>query len=334
MKNIVVLGGGCIGAAIAWKLQEAGLGKVRFLLPPGGDQEGMAGSATLLAPQLFQARFSDTLSLLSLMHCRNTALDVLSRIGEKTGFSLDRSMKGILLGAYDDHTIRRFSDVAMAQKAEGFESHLLDSLSVRDVEPGLGGDMAGAIFLPGGLTYRTAQLFSALESILNLLNVPVERGVVPLGIETAGGIVRGLRTQKGTLAADEIVVCDHPSSLSLLSQLQIRPPVHNHEVVTLQLAPKRELLARTIHVDGITLTPTQHGLALERERPSEDERDILHVGDLMETTQALVRILPEMAQRPLLESSRKVRIQTHDGAPRVSRESKMAGLHWALGVGP
>ena len=321
-----------MGGAIAWRLHEAGLGQVRWILPAGGAHENLHPSATLIAPQLFHAQQQRALPLQSLMKLKLSSEQLLQHVAERTGFTLEKSRKGSLLVAYEDKMIREWGDVAIAQRGQGLEAHLLDPFSVRDVEPHLGADLAGAIYLPEAYSLRRNPLFTALESILSLAGVQVERGIHPLGVETISGQVKGLRTRRGTLQVDELILCESPQSIGLLQGLQLHPGVSPMTSIQMELAPESGAPQRTLATSQLLVTPTSKSLGVQWTSQGGPPHNVLTVGELEQTATTLSRLLPKARTLPML-SIRKVHGEKSlHGVPRFSGQNRFGGLHYALGL--
>ena len=266
------------------------------------------------------------------MKLKQSSEQILQHVGERTGFTLEKSRKGALLIAYDDARIREWGDVAIAQRTQGLEAHLMDPFSVRDVEPHLGAELAGAIYLPQAYSLRKNPLFTAMESILSLAGVQVERGVHPLGIETVAGLVKGLRTRKGTVPVDELVVCECPQALPLLQGMQLHPGIRPINSVLMELAPESEWTQRTLVTSELVVTPTSKSLGIHWKSHTSGKGNLLTVGDMEHTATTLSKLLPKARLLPMLSIRNVHGEESVTGLPRVSGQHRFGGLHYALGL--
>ena len=174
----------------------------------------------------------------------------------------------------------------------------MDPFSVRDVEPHLGTDLAGAIYLPQAYSMKRNPLFTAMESILSLAGVQVDRGVHPLGIETVAGQVKGLRTRKGTIPVDELVVCECPQAIPLLQGMQLHPPIRPINTVMMELAPEGESPQRTLVTSELLVTPTSKSLGVQWRSQATRKSGLLSVGDMEQTATTLSKLLPKRDSFP------------------------------------
>ena len=315
-----------------------GLGEVRWILPAVGEHENMYQSATLLAPQLLHGKSltggsSQPMELRGLQKAAREAEGFLENLSQETGFSLERSRRGTLLAVYEDESIRRWGDVARKQGQLGAKAHLMDPFSAQNVEPALGRDLAGSVFFPEGFALRRRSLFMALEALLTRLNVRIDRGVYPLGIETINGQVTGLRTRRGTMATNQLIVGEFPDAVSMLSAVHVRPAVMGKAILQMELAPGSALPAHNIAMRDLLMTTTSNSVAVEWTRPLPTKENLLTLGDMQDLTATIARLIPGGRSIPVLATHIKTGTEGRNHLPAVSHNCRIGGLHYALGAG-
>ena len=315
-----------------------GAGEVRWILPAGGEHETIHQSATLVAPQLLHGKTqllpsAPAMELRGLQKAAQEAELFLESLSQETGFSIERSRRGTLLSVYEDHMIRKWGDVAREHEQQGAKAHLMDPFSARNVEPTLGSELAGCIFMPEGLAVRRRSLMMALEALLTQLGVRIDRGIYPLGIETINGAITGLRTRRGTMPTEQLVVCEFPEAVSMLNAVHVRPAVEATTTLLTELAPGQTLPGHNIMMDGLLMTSTSNSVAVEWTRSKGRKENLLTLGDVQDLTGAITRLVPGSRATPVLSTHIKTGTQGRHHLPVVSSQCRVRGLHYTLGAG-
>ncbi|HUD72399.1 MAG TPA: FAD-dependent oxidoreductase, partial [Dongiaceae bacterium] len=159
--DVLVVGGGVIGLAIAREAARAGM-SVTLLErgEPGGEASG--ASAGMLAAQL-EAHEPGPILALSL---RSRALypEWAAALRDETGVDIDLRRDGALVVAKDAAAARQLDATFRFQRDAGLPVERLDAAAARRAEPGLAPAIEGGLFLPEEASLDPALLTRALAA--------------------------------------------------------------------------------------------------------------------------------------------------------------------------
>ena len=196
--DVVVIGAGVVGAACALALGQAGL-RVCVI-----DRAGPAAGSTSSGEG--NLLVSDKLpgpELALALHSLRLWREFTARAS--TPFEFDT--KGGLVVASSSASVERLGRLVAEQRAAGVDADLVAADELHDVEPMLAPDLGG------GAYYRQDCQVQPMRATRALLIDAVRAGVVVLGATEAvaaergpSGAVRALRTSRGTVATERVLV--------------------------------------------------------------------------------------------------------------------------------
>ncbi|WP_211239852.1 glycine oxidase ThiO [Jiangella gansuensis] len=204
MNDVVVVGCGIIGAAVAWRLSQLGL-SVTCLDPAPGDGATFA-AAGMLAP-VTEAEFGDDeLTALNLESARDWPA-FAAELADATGTDLGFRRSGTLTVAFDAGDRQQLRRLLDLRGRLGLPTEEITVEAARELEPLLGPRIAGAAWAPDEHQVDPRQVHAALLSALADRGVDVvRRRVVALAEESSGGPVIGAVDDHGTTHRAGVVV--------------------------------------------------------------------------------------------------------------------------------
>lgn len=204
MNDVVVVGCGIIGAAVAWRLSQLGL-SVTCLDPAPGDGATFA-AAGMLAP-VTEAEFGDDeLTALNLESARDWPA-FAAELADATGTDLGFRRSGTLTVAFDSGDRQQLRRLLDLRGRLGLPTEEITVEAARALEPLLGPRIAGAALAPDEHQVDPRQVHAALLSALAGRGVDVvQRRVVALAEESPGGAVTGAVDDRGTTHHTGVVV--------------------------------------------------------------------------------------------------------------------------------
>lgn len=246
--EVVVIGGGVVGASVAYHLAVRGCRDV-LLLEREGPAAGSTGRATGGARAVFGHPANVQMSRLGLAFLAGAA--------EVLGDDCDYDPVGYLFLVPEEAAGEwgpRFERV----RDLGVDLRRLPPDRLRDLVPGLAPDgLAGGYFTPEGACFDPARLNRALLRRAGELGVRVWTGVEATGLAVAGGRVAGVETSRGRVEARVVVLAAGAWSALLAATAGIELPV----------VPLRRQLCVTEPVPGasfpVTIDPVE-ALVLRR----------------------------------------------------------------------
>jgi len=348
MPDVVVVGGGILGAACAYELSARGRSVV--LVERGELAAGASGRnhGLMLSPQdprlgpMFEA---------SLDLYRSASADA------PVPFSMDDDPIGFLIVAGDDEERLAGREEAEAIAAEGVGLERLDAAGVREAEPGLAGDIDEGWLLDDGRRLDPAAL---TVSLALASGAEIRRHLAVRRLLTRGDRVTGVATDEGPIEADEVVVAAGPWTPPLVRPLGISLPVVGARGWLVHLLPARPPVRRLVEragwhavggeeelsrlyasafVDGMPppdvgtlLQPNPDGTMLvggSRQRAVTNEPE--DPGMPRELLRRAVALVPSLSEASVLSAWWGLRPVTPDGLPLVGRLAD--GLVVATGHG-
>ena len=204
MPDVIVVGGGIVGAACALELAERG------------------ASVTLIEREQLAAGASGrNLGLLvmpdhaDLVRMYRASVDRYLRALEDSPFDvfMDRDPCGGVQVALEPEDLEEAMANASFHAEHGISVERLESRdAVRAVEPALAGDLPGVWYYDHGRRVDPGTLTVALATLATVRGAEVRHHLHVRAVHATGDRVRGVVTDEGIMAADAVVVAAGPWS--------------------------------------------------------------------------------------------------------------------------
>lgn len=326
--DVLIVGGGVIGLAIAREAARAGM-SVTLLERGGVGGEASGASAGMLASQL-EAHEPGPLLALSL---RSRALypEWAAALLEETGVDIDLRRDGALVVAKDPVASRHLDAAFRFQRDAGLPVERLDAAAARRAEPALAPGIEGGLFLPEEASLDPVLLTQALAAAAERAGARVVSGCGVASIAAASGRVEGVVATDGTRhAAARVVIAAGAWSGGIAAPRFVPPPSEpvRGQIVCFE-APG---IVRAIVESGdVYLVPRGDGRLLAgstTERVGFDKR--VTAGALASLSSGAVAILPALAKAPFHGAWAGLRPAAPDGLPVIGPAS-IEGLYYACG---
>ena len=230
MSRVVVVGAGVVGLCTAWSLQRRGH---EVLVLDGASPRDAAswGNAGWLVPWLVAFARSctaarhdaGTLATLELSRDVHSRYDELLASGVE--FSMER--KGMRFVGLTREAVEKELELLAATAALGYAvpDEVDDAEATRAAEPLLGEAVAASACLAGDAHLDPRELVRALEAWLVLRGVEVDRSRRVTGFSSRGGTVNAVRTERGRVLTDAVVIAAGAWSGALARELRFRMPL-------------------------------------------------------------------------------------------------------------
>ena len=327
--NIIVIGAGVVGCAVAFELARRGAA-VRMLddRPPG--MGATQASAGMLAPFTESKDRNEAfleLAVRSLDLYDGFIKSVVSASGAPIGYQ----RTGTLEVATSREHMADLEDLADRLKGRGVALRLLDAHAARAEEPHLSADVAGGLLIETHGFVNAGELTRALATAARCHGASAIEGQRARRISRSpGGVV--VETSSGSLSADAVVLAAGSWSAQLEIEGVARPPVRPVRGQLLHLAWRGERMRRVLWGEHCYMVPWPDGTLLvgaTMEEVGFDERTTeAGVHGLLEAACALV---PEAASAGLISARAGLRPGSPDAMPIVGPSRAMDGLVYATG---
>ena len=196
--DVVIIGGGCMGASVAFHLAKRGITNVVLV-----EREAMLGTgSTGRNAGGVRHQFSNEANIrLSIESIR-----LLEHFHEEVGYEIDFHQDGYLFLLSSPASVDAFRRNVVVQRACGIEVEWLDADEAARLAPGVNVEgVVGATFCskdgiadPNGVTMGFAKAAQAM-------GVEIVRETEVTGIDVRAGRIGGVRTSRGTISTPIVV---------------------------------------------------------------------------------------------------------------------------------
>jgi sarcosine oxidase, subunit beta len=329
--DVVIVGGGVVGASAAYHLAAAGAGSV--LLLERADQLGTGATGACAGG--FRHQFSSRINILLSL----ASVPMITGFEEQHGIPLDVSQDGYLFMVRNEGSWGEFLAAIELQRSLGVEVEVLTPEDVTELIPGVSTqEMLGATFGPrdgiadpSGLTlgYATAARRAGAEIATN---------VEVSAIDVPGDRVAGVSTSKGSVSAPIVVNAAGPWAAPLAATAGVELPLEPIPRQVVVTGPFPQVPARrTLVIDADTTFYFHRegqgvlmGMGGRNEKASYDltVNESFIADELLPTA---VSIFPPLEQADVRHRWAGLYEMTPDRHPIIGEAPTVAGLYLANG---
>src|SRR3984957_8456498 len=335
--DVVVVGGGIIGMAIAWRARQRGM-TVTLLERDGAGEATSHVAAGMLAP-VVEVEFGEAGRRLLELGLRSLGLwpAFATDLESSTGTSVGLLRTGTLLIARDEDEARELERQLAFRRSLGLEVARLRASEAREREPALAPTLRLALEAPDDHSVDPRLVLAALRSACDSAGVQLREHaqVASVELDGAGARATGVRLQDGErVAAGNVVLAAGPWSEQIEglpgdAGVRVRPV--KGQIVRLRDPAGPGLLRRVVRFDGGYVVPREDGRyvlgATVEERGFELEPTAGGVYELLREAHELV---PGISELEIEELSVGLRPGTPDNGPVIGR-ADVEGVIWATG---
>jgi sarcosine oxidase subunit beta len=254
--DVVVVGGGTVGAWTAVQLAERGVGRV-VLLESATLGDGASSRAAGMVRAQGGTETAVRLGLRTQEFYRSTA----ERFPLDCGFV----EQGYLMPCFTEAEVAAAHERIALQRRVGLDVHWWSSADVDEHGTGLApGVTLGASYAPGDGYIDAPRNVLAYTAALTAHRVQVRERCAFTGLRTAGGRVVGVDTSAGPIATEQVVLTGGPSlaEVGMLAGGRIPAGGARHQVVVTERVPSVDVYALPMVFDvasGIYWRPAEAG---------------------------------------------------------------------------
>jgi glycine/D-amino acid oxidase-like deaminating enzyme len=238
-KDVIVIGGGINGAAIAFNLARGGA-KVALV-----EKRSIASGPTGRSVGIIRQHYSNAVTARMALR----GLEVFRNFDDVVGGECDFHQTGFLLSAREEEMETLEANVAL-QRSVGINTGIISVEEIRELEPDLCVDgLVAAAYEPESGYADPHSTTSAYVNRAEELGAQISTGIHVREILVEKGRVAGVLTDEGRLTAATVVLAAGPWSPQLSKLLGIELPIDSikSEVCYYRWAPEMEF--RTILID-------------------------------------------------------------------------------------
>ncbi len=340
--DVLIIGGGVIGLAVAWRAAQRGLSVIVADPDPGrGASYAAAGMLTPVAEAAYAERQLFELGRLSLRRYPDFAAELTELTGLPTGFR----QTGTLQVGYDADDMAMLAEHALLRESFGAASQRLTGRECRRAEPLLGPAIAGGLLVDDDASVDPRLLTAALLAAAGAAGA-VHLPQRATRLRTAGDRASGAELADGTIISASSVVLSAGWASPALAGLPpgSTPPIRpvkgqivrlRATTATVAARSSPSLLNRTVRgvVQGspVYLVPRDNGeLVLGATQEEMGADTTVTAGGVWQLLRDARAIVPGITELEFAEAAAGLRPGTPDNAP-VLGPSALAGLVLAAG---
>jgi glycine oxidase len=318
--DAIVVGGGVVGLACAWRLARRGarVAVVERGVPGGGATRVAAGMLAPVGELSFGEPELLELTLAAARAYPGFVAELEAATGESTGYE----RIGALHVALDRDEAAQLRRVHELQRSLELEAEWLPPRRCRELEPGLTPAFHGGVFAPGEAAVDPRALTRALLAALR-----AEGAEVLTGTEVVDGIfegvrLAGVRTAAGEdLRAESVVLANgawagRTEWLPEHARPRVRPV--KGQVLELRAREPEPVARRILASERVYLVPRADGRLIVGATVEEMGFDTaVTAGGVHELLREAYRLLPDVAEMELVATTAGLRPGTPDNLPLV-----------------
>lgn len=199
--RVVVIGGGIIGASVAYHLGHMGWGSETLLL----ERDRLTSGTTWHAAGLMVTfgSFSETSTRM-----RHYTRDLYNRLEAETGQSTGFAPIGLIEVAADEGRLEEYRRVAAFNRLMGTEVHEISPKEVADLfPPARTDDLLAGFYMPHDGRVNPVDATMALAKGARMQGVTILESTPVLDVLVKDGRVVGVRTERGDIECEYVVNC-------------------------------------------------------------------------------------------------------------------------------
>ncbi len=214
--DVVIVGGGVMGASTAFHLAEAG---VSVLLV---EKNELASGSTSKAAGGVRANFSDELNIAMGAH----SLDLLADFNNRPGYEIDLHRPGYLFALFNSADVETFEKSTALHHKFGVESRMVTPSQAKEISPLLNvDDLLAASFTPNDGHCTPEAVVLGYASGARKYGATIITNVEVNGIELRGNEIVSVITSAGRVETSTVINCAGVWSPSISRHVGLELPV-------------------------------------------------------------------------------------------------------------
>ena len=329
--DVVIVGGGVVGASAAYHLASAGAGRVVVL----EREDRLGAGSTGACAGGFRTQFSSEVNI----RLSQASVPMITRFTEEHGLPLDVAQHGYLFLVRDQGLWGEFVRANELQRSLGVEAQLIAAEDAEKLEPGISIDgVVGASYGPEDGIADPSGLTEGYATLGRRVGAEVDLGADVRRVVVDGDRVRGVETRDEMIDAPVVVNAAGPWGGEVAATVGVElplEPIPRHVLVTGTFpgVPER----RTLVIDAVSSfyfhregAGVLMGMGSPNERPTFETRvDERFIAE--ELLPKAVEVFPPLEEAAVEHSWVGLYEMTPDRHPIIGEAPGVAGFYLANG---
>lgn len=336
IADVVIVGAGAIGCAMAYSLSKEGMRVVVV------EKDSLGSHASGFAPgSLNPTRLSpETMAPLLPLSWESFQIHkaLSQELKDETGIDYHFCPSARIMLAFTEAEAAEFRSLVDSQQRQGFKVHWLDRNAVLSLESRVSPEVIGAICSEDGAELDSYQYVLTLAQAAEKYGAEIRHGEVT-GLKRSGVKVTAVHLSSGDIACERVILAMGPWAGLASSWLGITIPVapQKGQVLRMQVSGPpfpytlywaNHYITQTRH-DGLIYTGTTHEDVGFDDQPTEEGRDSIING--------LLTMMPSLVKAELVLQTACLRPYPADGLPILGEVPGWSGVylatgHWTKGI--
>jgi glycine oxidase len=330
--DVVIVGGGVIGLAIARALRQRGIHDVTLIERGQLGAEASWAAGGILGPQVEADRLDDFFRLACASRDMYPAF--ANALNEESGTDVELDATGTLYLGFtqeDENELRRRFEW---QTKLGLAVELLNAAEARALEPRISAKVRCALRFPNDVSVENRKLLEALAMANEKLGVRVVTDCEVRAVRVEQGHVCAVETSRGIVSGPIVVLAAGAWTSLINSAGASFPPIAIEPVRGQMLCFKADppIARHVIYSSRGYLVPRRDGRLLAGSTAERVGFDKKVTDEGMNTIKSMaLEIAPSIAGLPLVSSWAGFRPRAADGLPVLGPCEGIEGLFYATG---
>ena len=329
--DVVIIGGGVIGLAIARNLARKKVGSITLLERGKLGGEASFAAAGMLAPQAE----ADAADEFFQFCCRSRDLypELAEELLEETGIDIELDQTGTLYCAFTEEDQKELERRYECHRSSGLSVELLGAGEVRSLEPNLAPNVLSALRFARDIQVENRRLLQALSAANTIHGVKLITDTIVESIAIQQKQVTGIATSNGFISSRNVIVASGAwSSLIQTSEAQPQVAIEPVRGQMICFTPPQQLTRHVVFSPRGYIVPRRDGrlLAGSTSEAVGFDKSVTAAGIFSIRAHA-EEISQKLEALPLSDSWAGLRPRAADGLPVLGQTAEVAGLFYATG---
>ncbi len=203
--DVLIIGGGIIGLALARQLRRKGIQNITILEKnPTCGMEASNAAAGMLAPQAETDKIDCFFNF--CRESRDLYPNFAAELFEETGVDIELDRNGTLYAAFTEHDSAEIRKRFEWQKKAGLNVEFLSAEETRKAEPFISPDVREALYFPNDWQVENRKLLSALRRFAELNQIKIVESTEVKSLPTENGKITGAKTETENFFAEKVIL--------------------------------------------------------------------------------------------------------------------------------